>query len=95
MSTKTPSPSPSSEPAGHTQRRVARIWIPIVLFGLAVGAGVAVSLALASVFLAAAVVAVIADLWIRLGIRSQDDRDDEARARRFFARRGRWPEDRS
>jgi hypothetical protein len=73
--------------------RTARIGIPLVLVVLAIVAAIAVSGLLAAVFLGAAVVAVVADLWIRLGIASQDDRDDEARARRTFRRRGRWPPD--
>lgn len=78
-------------PAGPAAARGARVWIPLALLALAVIASVVVSLALGAVFLGAAVVAVVADLWIRLGISSQDDRDDEARARRTFRRRGRWP----
>ena len=73
--------------------RTARIGIPLLLVVLAFVAAVAVSGLLAAVFLGAAVVAVVADLWIRLGITSQDDRDAEARARRTFRRRGRWPSD--
>ncbi|MDO9409441.1 hypothetical protein [Patulibacter sp.] len=76
-----------------TSARAARLGIPLVLVVLAIVAAIAVSGLLAAVFLGAAVVAVVADLWIRLGIRSQDDRDDEARARRIFRRRGRWPSD--
>lgn len=94
MSTRLPDPSSSSRSPERAGRRVARVWIPIVLVALAIVVGVAVSLVLAAVFLAAAVMAVVADLWIRLGIDSQDDRDVEARARRYFVRRGRWPEDR-
>jgi hypothetical protein len=80
-----------TDPAAEPAQRVARVWIPAVLLLAAVVATVAGVPELGGAFLGAAVVAVIADLWIRLGIRSQDDRDDEARARRFFARRGRWP----
>lgn len=67
--------------------------IPGALLLAAVVAAAISSLALAGAFLAAAVVAVVADLWIRLGMSSQEDRDVEARARRYFARRGRWPDE--
>lgn len=73
--------------------RTARIGIPLALVVLAVVAAVAVSPMLALVFAGAALVAIVADLWIRLGIVSQDDRDREARNRRVFRRRGRWPQD--
>lgn len=92
MTTPTTDP-PASRSTDRALRRLARRWIPLVLLVLAVVAAVAVSVVLAAVFLAAAAMAVVADWWIRLGFRSQDDRDDEARARRFFRRRGRWPDD--
>lgn len=73
--------------------RVARIGIPGVLLVLAVIAAIVVSSALGIVFAGAALVAIVADLWMRLGISSQDDRDREARARQRFRRRGRWSDD--
>lgn len=92
-----PRPHSPTDRAGSrrdpTAVRGARVGIPLVLVVFGIVAAVAVSGVLAAVFFGAAVVAVVADLWIRLGITSQDDRDEEARARRVFRRRGRWPSD--
>ncbi|CAB4906947.1 unannotated protein [freshwater metagenome] len=92
-----PQPHSPTDRAGSRRdpasARIARVGIPLTLVVLGVIAAIAVSGLLGGVFFGAALVAVIADLWIRLGITSQDDRDDEARARRTFRRRGRWPSD--
>jgi hypothetical protein len=37
---------------------------------------------------------VLANLFIRLGLRSERDREQEERRRDRFSERGRWPEDR-
>jgi hypothetical protein len=92
-----PQPHSPTDRAGSRRdpasARSVRVLLPVGLLVLAVVAWAVVSFALAVVFAGAALVAVVADLWIRLGITSQYDRDDEARARRSFRRRGRWPGD--
>jgi hypothetical protein len=37
---------------------------------------------------------VLANLFIRLSLRSEEDREREARRRDRFSRRGRWPDER-
>jgi hypothetical protein len=91
-SSRTP-PASEPSPGERVARRTARTWIPGTLLVVGIVVAVLISVEVGAVILAAAVIAVVADLWIRLGMRSQDDRDDEARARRIFRRRGRWPED--
>ncbi|WP_022927015.1 hypothetical protein [Patulibacter americanus] len=93
-----PQPHSPTDRAGSRRdagsARIARVGIPGVLLALGVIAAVVVSTELAVVFVGAAVVAVVADLWIRLGISSQGDRDREQGARDAFRRRGRWPDER-
>ena len=75
---------------------IVRIWLPaatalagmllVVLGGeTARGAGI--------VLLGVAALVVLANLFIRLSLLSERDREREAERRRFFSRRGRWPDE--
>jgi hypothetical protein len=77
---------------------IVRIWLPaaiavtgvvLVVIGgdAARGAGI--------VLVGIAVLVVLANLLIRLAIMSERDREREEQRRRFFTRRGRWPDERS
>jgi hypothetical protein len=50
-----------------------------------VGAGI--------VLIGVAALVVLANLLLRLGLSSERDREREEERRRFFSRRGRWPDD--
>ncbi len=77
-------------------RRPARS-VRVVLPGLLLLAAVVVAIVgprdLAPGLVAAAAVVVVADLFIRVAILSQRDRDRESDARQRFRRSGRWPDD--
>ena len=73
-----------------------RIWLPaaivvagvlLVAFGgdAARGAGI--------VLIGVAALVVLANLFIRLGLMSERDREREQERRRSFTRRGRWPDE--
>jgi drug/metabolite transporter (DMT)-like permease len=73
-----------------------RIWLPaaiavagvlLVAFGgdAARGAGI--------VLIGVAALVVLANLFIRLGLLSERDREREQERRRSFTRRGRWPDE--
>ena len=73
---------------------LVRVWLPaaiaiagvalIVLGGdIARGAGI--------VLVGVALLVVLANLFIRLGLASERDREREERRRRSFSRSGRWP----
>ena len=76
--------------------RIVRVWLPaaIALAGVVLlvvggdaerGAGV--------VLIGSALMVVLANLFLRLGLSSERDREDEEAGREFFARHGRWPDD--
>jgi hypothetical protein len=76
--------------------RIVRVWLPsaIALAGLVLlvagdetmrGAGV--------VLIGSSLMVVLANLFLRLGLSSERDREHEESARDFFARHGRWPDD--
>jgi hypothetical protein len=46
------------------------------------------------VLIGVAVLVVLANVLLRLGLQSERDREREQWNRRFFSRHGRWPEDR-
>lgn len=86
------------------ESRSARAALVVVRYGLPaalVGAGVTLVLLRASdeavgmgVGLSmAALVVLLLNVFMRAGIRSQEDRDREEEARRHFDRHGRWPAD--
>ena len=77
---------------------LVRIWLPVAIgvAGIALialgddtgrGAGI--------VLVGVALLVVLANLLIRLGIASERDREREERRRRSFSRSGRWPGRRS
>jgi drug/metabolite transporter (DMT)-like permease len=77
---------------------VVRIWLPatiavvgvaLIVFGgdVAQGAGI--------VLVGVAALVVVANLFMRLSLLSERDREQEEERRQFFSRRGRWPNGRS
>lgn len=82
---------------GGGRLALVRIWLPVaiaiagaalVLFGesAAQAAGI--------VLLGVAALVVLANLFMRLSLMSERDREQEQERRRFFSRRGRWPDER-
>lgn len=76
--------------------RIVRVWLPsaIALAGVVLlvvgdetmrGAGV--------VLIGSALMVVLANLFLRLGLSSEHDREQEEASREYFARYGRWPDD--
>jgi membrane protein implicated in regulation of membrane protease activity len=75
---------------------LVRVWLPaaIAVAGLALiafGGGTAQGAGI--VLVGVAVLVVLANLLARLSLSSERDRAREEESRRFFARRGRWPDD--
>lgn len=77
---------------------LVRTWLPaviaatgvaLIVFGgdIARGAGI--------VLVGVALLVVLANLYIRLGLASERDREREEQRRRSFSRSGRWPGSRS
>lgn len=81
----------------QTQRspgvKFVRVYLPVGLVLAAVVVAIVGPRELAPGLVAAAGFVVVTDWMIRFAISSQDDRDDEQRARSRFRRSGRWPED--
>jgi hypothetical protein len=80
--------------------KLTRVWLPVLIAVAGVAAIVAGHANTNSVVAAAGVALVIVALvvwminWLyRLSIESNRDRDDEDRARDYFDRHGRWPEE--
>ena len=75
---------------------LVRIWLPAVI-GLAgviltvVGNGDARGAGI--VLIGVAMLVVLANVLVRLGLQSERDREREQQNRRFFSRHGRWPDD--
>lgn len=70
-----------------------RKWLPVALV---IAAGIVLLVGprgLAPGLLLTAMFVIVADWIIRFAISSQDDRDEEASARRRFSRSGHWPEE--
>ncbi len=76
--------------------RIVRVWLPsaIALVGLFLlvtgddverGAGI--------VLIGSALMVVLANLFLRLGLSSERDREDDEAKRDYFAQHGRWPDD--
>ena len=76
--------------------RIVRVWIPsaIALAGLVLlvggddverGAGI--------VLIGSALMVVLANLFLRLGLSSERDREADEANRDYFAQHGRWPDD--
>jgi hypothetical protein len=92
----------SSSPNGTRRAllRATRLWLPV---GIAVGGVVAILIGhgrASSPWAGAGVGLIIVALivwmlnWLfRLGVESNRDREREERAREYFDRHGRWPED--
>ena len=68
-----------------------RIALPALLGVAGVVLLVAGEAVLGAALLIVAVLVIAANLWMRLGLSSQADRDREASAREEFLRTGRWP----
>jgi hypothetical protein len=68
-----------------------RVGLPAAIAVLGAALLLAGQGALGGALLVTAFVVVLANLWVRLAIDSNRDRDDEAAARREFERTGRWP----
>jgi hypothetical protein len=76
---------------------LARILLPaaISVAGLLLlMVGDSVGRAAGIVLIGVAVLVVLANVLVRLGLQSERDREREPWNRRFFSRHGRWPEDR-
>ena len=92
-----PRPAPPGHDAPPAVTRAFRRWLPLAL--VVVGAvllvlGVTIDGAYVGVVLiVAAPLVAFANLFMRMSILSQDDRDEEAEARRTFAKTGHWPPD--
>lgn len=70
-----------------------RTWLPLLLVIAAAIVLLVGPRGLAPGLLATAMFVIVADWIIRFAISSQDDRDQEASARRRFSRSGHWPEE--
>ncbi len=80
----------SRHPLGVT---AVRTGLPLALVAAAVIVLIVGPRGLAPGLLMTAMFVIVADWIIRIAISSQTDRDEEATARRRFARSGRWPDD--
>jgi hypothetical protein len=67
---------------------IAAVGVVLLILGgdAAQGAGI--------VLIGVALLVVLANLFVRLGLLSQRDRENEEARRRSFSRRGRWPDER-
>lgn len=72
---------------------IVRKWLPVALVIVAAIVLLVGPRGLAPGLLLTAMFVIVADWIIRFAISSQDDRDEEATARRRFARSGHWPEE--
>jgi drug/metabolite transporter (DMT)-like permease len=75
---------------------LVRIWLPaaIGLAGLVlIVVGDSVARAAGIVLIGVALLVVLANVLVRLGIQSERDREREQQSRRFFSRHGRWPDE--
>lgn len=79
------------EREARVERAASRLVIPGVLVIVGLVLMIVGVTWIGAVIVLAGAIAVVADLIIRVGISSQDDRDREAAARREMDRRGRWP----
>jgi protein-S-isoprenylcysteine O-methyltransferase Ste14 len=91
---------------GRLMLGFTRVWLPLIIAALGVALIVIghgsysqladthslESAAGVSIIIVAVIVWMINWLY-RLGVSSNDDRDEEERAREYFDRTGRWPED--
>jgi hypothetical protein len=76
---------------------IVRIWLPatIAIVGVALIAfGSDAAMGAGIVLVGVAGLVLLANLLIRLALMSERDRQHEDERRRFFARRGRWPDGR-
>jgi hypothetical protein len=92
--------NPESEllPSGHLVR-LLRLWLPAVLIVLGVvllfvddfnGFGVDAFAA----FVGAGASIMLTNILWRMGVSGDEERDEEAQARRYLAEHGHWPDDR-
>ena len=76
--------------------RIVRVWLPsaIALAGLVLlVAGDDVERGAGIVLIGSALMVVLANLFLRLGLSSERDREDDEAKRDYFAQHGRWPDD--
>jgi drug/metabolite transporter (DMT)-like permease len=75
---------------------LVRFWLPaaigiagVILVVVGDGAGRGAGI----VLIGAALLVVLANVLMRIGLQSEQDREREQANRRYFSRHGRWPDD--
>ncbi len=75
---------------------LVRFWLPaaigiagVILIVVGDGAGTGAGI----VLIGAALLVVLANVLMRIGLQSEQDREREQANRRYLSRHGRWPED--
>jgi hypothetical protein len=83
-------------PGTQCSMKLVRIWLPAAI-GLGgvilIVVGDSVARGAGIVLIGVALLVVLANVLVRLGLQSERDREREQQNRRFFSRHGRWPDD--
>jgi len=78
--------------------RLVRIWLPLAIIAAGVVLAAATGFSESGLEGGALLISAGASVWLlnllyRVGVKGDRDRDEEDRARDYFAEHGRWPDD--
>ena len=99
MSSRPPQPPPRTRPRQTPTQRFVRVWLPLLIIAsgilLAVIVGTDAAYEGGALLVSAGASVWLLNVFFRIGVRGDSEREDERQARAEFERTGRWPDEKS